>query len=137
MTFEARNDIEAHLIAAQEGKIGIDAFMEELLKAQLFLPVFDDKPIGNFQRSTSAKPLTIDTADGTTVLVVFTSPDRARDFVKDYPGYGGGILTELPWVFERMGIGFGISLNPGLEVGLDLEADDVARLAGRVGERAS
>jgi hypothetical protein len=129
--FEARNDLEHKLLAAQEGRLDIDAFMDELLKAQLFLPMLDNAAGGLIQRSTHGQPLALDAKGGARVLVLFTSPDRARSFVKDYPGYEGGILTDLHWVFDHLGMGFGIALNPGWEVGLDLEPDMVAQLAQR------
>ena len=126
---DARNDIEEKLLAAQEGQLEIDRFMEALMSAQLFMPVHDGNTVMNIQRSTRAQPLTIDAEDGGKQLVLFTSPDRARDFVRDHPGYGGGILTDLPWIIENLGVGFGILLNPGNDIGLDLEVADVAQLA--------
>lgn len=129
--FEPRNELESKLLAAQEGELDADTFMVELLGAQLFMPVYDEKRIANFQRSTRAQPLALDGDGGSKTLVLFTSPDRARPFVQDHPGYEGGILTDLHWIFEHMGTGFGITLNPGWEVGLDLEPGDVAHLAQR------
>ena len=130
-TFEPRNDLEQKLLAAQDGLLDIDGFMAALLVAQLFLPVYDDSGIQNFQRSTRVQPLMLDADDGTKVLVVFTSPDRAKQFVKDHPGYEGGILTELTWILQNVGVGYGIALNPGWDVGLDLEPQMVAQLARR------
>ena len=64
------------------------------------------------------------------MLVLFTGPERAKAFVRDYPGYEGGLVAEFTWVLERLGVGFGISLNPGLEVGIDLEAQTLQQIAG-------
>jgi hypothetical protein len=61
--------------------------------------------------------------------VLFTSPDRAKAFVRDYPGYGGGLVTELTWILEKLGIGYGVSINPGLPVGIDFQAQDLAQIA--------
>lgn len=96
------------------------------------MPLAAGTQIVNFQRSTRARPLTIEDENGGKRLVLFTSPDRAREFVRAHPGYGGGILTDLPWIFENLGAGFGILLNPGHDIGLDLEADAVSRLSRRV-----
>ena len=85
--------------------------------------------IAGFQASDKAKPLSVQAEDGTQVLVLFTSPDRAKPFVKDFPGYEGGLLTDFKWVLERSGAGHGISLNPGWEVGMDMEPDMVEQLA--------
>jgi hypothetical protein len=128
-TFSARNELERKLLEAQEGRLDIEAFMTALLESQVFMPVREAKTVLNIQRSQSAEPLTLDAEDGTKVLVLFTSPERAKPFVKDYPGYEGGLLTDFNWIFEHLGTGFGIALNPGSEVGIDIEPDSVAQLA--------
>jgi len=127
--FEPRNELERELLAAQEGEIAGDVFMQGLLGAQVFMPVRDDTGIKNFQRSDRATPLTVETEDGVKVLVLFTSPERAKPFIQDFPGYQGGLLAEFSWVLERMGSGLGIALNPGWQVGMDMEPDMVQRLA--------
>jgi hypothetical protein len=126
--FEARNELEKDLVAAQSGEIGSEAFMKRLLGAQLFMPVQDSSPIKNFQTSDKAVPLTLKDEDGTQVLILFSSPERAKEFVRDYPGFHGGILADFQWILERVGGGCGIALNPGWEVGFDMEPDDVQSL---------
>jgi hypothetical protein len=128
-TFTAHNDLETKLVAAQEGQLDTQAFMEELLNSQLFMPVEDEpNQIQGFQRSTKAKPLTLDTEDGMNVMVLFTSPERAKAFLEDFPAYRGGLLTEFGWILERIGSGVGIAINPGLEFGIDLEPQMVEQL---------
>jgi len=39
------------------------------------------------------------------------------------------LVTEFTWILEKLGIGYGISLNPNLEVGIDFQAQDVAQFA--------
>jgi hypothetical protein len=103
--------------------------MEHLLTAQVFMPVEDKHGIGGFQGSTQAKPLTLKAEDGTEVLVIFTSPDRAKPFVQGFPGYEGGLLVEFKWVLEKTSAGIGIALNPGWDVGIDMEPEMVQQLA--------
>jgi hypothetical protein len=132
--FEPRNDLERHLLAAQEGEVSDDAFMQKLMASQVFMPVQDEATaIANFQRSDKAVPLMLESEEGGQVVILFTSPERAKPFLKDFPGYGGGLLTEFTWVLERTGSGVGISLNPGWPVGIDMEPQMVAQLAGRKG----
>jgi hypothetical protein len=127
--FEPRNELERQLLAAQEGRLGADDFLHALLEAQVFVPVQDaDRGIANFQRSVLAQPLTLEAEDGTRVLVLFTSPERARTFLQDHPDYPGGLLERFGHVIERVGAGFGVALNPGLPVGLDMEPEMVERL---------
>jgi shikimate 5-dehydrogenase len=126
--FEARNELEQKLMAAQEGSLPESEFMHYLLEAQVFMPVRDSINIAGFTGSDKAIPLTLQTEDALEVLVLFTSPERAKRFVQDYPGYEGGLLVEFKWVLERTGSGVGISLNPTWPVGMDLEAEMLQQL---------
>lgn len=94
-----------------------------MLDLQVFMPVLDKHSIGGFQESKEATPLSVKDEDGTEMVILFTSPERAKEFVKDYPGYDGGLLEDFKWVIEKIGGGYGVVLNPGFEVGLELEAN--------------
>jgi hypothetical protein len=127
-TFETRNEVEEKLLAAQEGQMSSEAFMEYLMETQVFMPVKDSIGIEGFTSSDKAIPLTLKTEDNIEVLVLFTSPDRSKEFVQDFPGYEGGLLAEFKWILERAGTGIGISINPNWPVGIDLEPDMVQQL---------
>ena len=92
------------------------------------MPIEDDEVIQGLQRSTRAKPLVLQTEEGESVLAVFTSPGRAKPFLKDFPAYKGGLLAEFKWVLEKLGSGHGVVLNPGCEVGFDMEPEMLNRL---------
>ncbi len=135
---DVRNALEEKLLAAQEGHISSDELLEVLLVSQVFMPVQDEKePALNIQRSTRARPLALSAEDGTPILVLFSSPERAKPFLADFPGYSGGILESFKWVLERMGTGYGIALNPGSEVGFDMEPETVTELVQRVTHEAA
>jgi len=127
-TFDSRNELEQNLLAAQEGQISNEEFMRYLIGTQIFIPVKDSIGIEGFTDSDKALPLTVRTEDNTEVLILFTSPERAKDFVQDYPGYNGGLLAEFHWILERTGSGVGISINPDWPVGIDLEPEMVQQL---------
>ena len=126
--FEPRNELEKKLLSAWQGEITGEDFMQDLLGAEVFMPVADEEMVMGIQRSTSARPLTLTDEEGTPVLVLFTSPERAKPFLADYPGYGGGLLAEFKWVLEKIGSGCGIAINPGWEVGFDMEPEMVEQL---------
>ena len=126
--FDARNELEQKLIAAQEGQLGSEAFMEYLMDTQVFMPVKDSIGIEGFTGSSKAVPLTLKSEDGIEVLILFTSPERAKDFLQEFPGYEGGLLAEFNWVLERVGSGVGISINPNWPVGIYLEPGMVQQL---------
>lgn len=126
--FEPKNELEKKLALAWEGATSGEAFMQELLASEVFMPIENDEVMQGVQRSSKAKPLVLQSEDGVSVLVLFTSPDRAKPFLRDYPGFTGGLLTEFKWVLEKMGTGHGIALNPGCEVGFDMEPEMLSRL---------
>jgi hypothetical protein len=129
-TFETRNELEQNLLAAQDGKMASDAFMNYLMDTQVFMPVKDSIGIEGFTASDKAIPLTLKTEDDIEVLVLFTSPERAKDFLQDFPDYDGGLLAEFKWILERTGSGIGISINPTFSVGMDFEPEMVQQLKG-------
>lgn len=130
--FEARNDLERQLMAAQEGTIPGDEFMQGLLGAQLFMPVQEESHgIKGFTATDKARPLTLETEEGGHVIVLFTSPERAKPFVKAYPGFEGGLLADFNWILEKVGSGYGVALNPGWSVGIDMDPEMVDQMAGR------
>jgi hypothetical protein len=128
-TTEARNELEAKILEAQEGRITSDDLLKTLMGSQVFMPVQDEKaPVLNVQRSTRAQPLVLSAEEGTPILVLFSSPERAKPFLEDYPGFTGGILESFKWVLQNMGSGYGIMLNPDSEVGFDMELETVQDL---------
>ena len=130
---EARNELEAKILEAQEGRITSDDLLQTLMGSQVFMPVQDEKaPVLNVQRSTRAQPLVLSAEEGTPILVLFSSPERAKPFLVDYPGFTGGILESFKWVLQNMGGGYGIMLNPESEVGFDMEPETVQDLIQQV-----
>ncbi len=127
-SFETRNELEQKLLAAQQGQLSSEDFMRYLMDTQVFMPVKDSIGIEGFTGSSKAVPLTLKSEDNVEVLILFTSPERAKEFVSEFPGYEGGLLAEFSWVLERTGSGIGISINPNWPVGIDLEPEMVQQL---------
>lgn len=125
---DLRNDLEKQLHAAQSGETPSDVFMKQLMAAQVFMPVKDDASATGIQRSTRAQPLVVQDDAGAQALVLFTSPERAKPVLAHYPEFRGGILTDFTWVLEKMDPGFGIIINPGDDLGIDLEPELVQQL---------
>lgn len=129
-SFQPQNDLEARLLAALDGELSSEEFMQELLAATIFVPVRDERDTGvqGLQRSTRAVPLVIEEENGVRVLVAFTSPERARDFLEVFPDYGGGLLTEFTWILERLEPGYAVAVNPGQEAGIDVDPEIVVQM---------
>ncbi len=124
-----RNDVERLLVEMQQGELDPESFARRLIDVEIFMPVKDDKhQIAGFQTSTKAEPLVVEDEGGNRILITFSSPERAKEFVAEFPGFGGGLLTEMSWILRRMGENMGLSINPGEELGFDFDVDMVAML---------
>lgn len=136
--FVPHNDLEKLLADVTLGTVAAEDFVARLLAGdQVFMPVKDEKhAIAGFQSSTKAQPLVIEDDEGTQILVLFTSPERAKPFAEMFPDFTGGLLAEFPWVLRRIGGGFPISLNPGWDVGMDFDAETVAQLIAALPEES-
>lgn len=129
--FEAKNELERQLEALHTGSLSETDFLRHLSVTEIFMPIQDNSTLG-IQRSTSAQPLVVEDESGIPVMLLFTSPERAKPVVQEFPGFGGGLLTEFKWILEKMETGMGISLNPGWEIGYDIEPETVKRLQAGV-----
>lgn len=138
-SFDAKNELERQLLAAMNGELTSEDFMQALLTQQVFIPVRDDKDpgIAGFQRTTKATPLVVQDEDGQNILVLFTSPERAKAFLADTPGYGGGLLADFSWIVERMEPGFAIMVNPGQEFGMDIAPENVNEMLEMLAAQAA
>ncbi len=133
MSFVPHNTLEHQLVAVYAGELNPEDFVRELLGQQIFMPVRDEKnAIQGFQRSTQAEPLIIEDEEGARVLVVFTSPDRAKPFVEHFPDFKGGLLVEFSWLLRRIGGGVPIALNAGWDIGMDFDADMIGHLVAQL-----
>ena len=131
----ARNEVERLLAEIDTGVIDPESFARQLLDHQVFMPIRDEKhQIAGFQLFTKADPLVIEDDEGNRVFIVFSSPERAKEFTADFPDYGGGLLTEVSWIIQRMGADMGLSINPGMEPGFDFDADMVSMMASLLPE---
>lgn len=131
----ARNALEALLLEFHAGALDAENFARRLIAENVFLPVRDDKhQIAGFQTSTLADPLLVELEGGERVLVLFSEPSRAREFLAEFPGFGGGMLIDLAWILRRMGAGLSITINPGQTPGFDLDPEMVAMLASLLPE---
>ena len=127
--FKPKNEFEKFLLTVQDGSISAEDIINTLMETEVFMPIHEKHEIAGLQMSDKAVPLTIKEEEtGTDILILFSSPERAKTFVSNFPGYGGGLLADFKWIIEKMGTGYGISINPDSDVGLDLEAGQIQDL---------
>ena len=102
-TLTAPHPRETKLVAAQQGQLDSNVFMEERLDSQIFMPVEDEaNPIQGFQRSTNASTLTLENEDGdvlpATAVSIAPQFRTPPEYVKSAPAVGAhndAILKKL------------------------------------------
>lgn len=127
---DIQNELENKLAKLIAEGIAEDEFIPFLLNAQIFMPIQGNPGASkDFDDNAKPQPLIVKDEDDTEVLVVFSSTERAREFMQDYPDYVGGLLTEFSWVLRKLDGPLNISLNPGWEYGINLDEEliDVLR----------
>lgn len=133
MAFIPHNPLEEQLAAVHAGTLDPETFALHLIGQQVFMPVRDEKnAIQGFQRSPHAEPLIIEDEDGERVLLLFSSPERAKPMTEHFPDFSGGLLTDFAWLLRRIGGGIPIALNPGWEIGMDFDADMIGQLIAQL-----
>lgn len=118
--FDPLNELESGLLSAKKNGIPVATFLQRLLHSDLALPsateVKDD--------GTGFEPILFD-KQGTKMLEVFTDKVRASqlEHVAKYCLVMNGLS-----VLRRIPPGYGLVVNPGLEVGFELSADGIAEI---------
>jgi hypothetical protein len=134
-TFEPRNELEHLLLDMIRMEVDPEESAQRLIDMQVFMPVKDEKhQIAGFQRSTQAEPMVLEDDEGHRAVILFSAPERAKDFLTQFPDYSGGLLTEFSWVLRRMGENMSIAINPGIDEGFDFDPHMVAMLVALLGE---
>lgn len=125
--FVARNDLEATLQLAQQGKASTPDFLNSFVNSQVFVLV--DKALdseGQWDPSINLCVLT--NAAGNPVVAVFTAPERAIPWSEHLPQFQHGLLVSPTWLIQGLGPTAGIVVNPGHKVGVELSPDAVRQM---------
>lgn len=131
--FDPLNELETALVAAKTGAGSIDALIDRLQAAQVFL-LLDRDPGPEAARDESAQPLTLNNAQGQPVLAMFSAPERSISMSLAYPQYGFGVWVAFSWLLRLVRPGVGLVLNPGAVAGFEMPAEGVVSLRAELGD---
>lgn len=132
LRFDPLNELETALEAAKAGTGSIDALIDRLQDAQVFL-LLDRDPGPAEARDDSAQPLTLHNAQGQPVLALFSAPERSISMTVAYPQFGFGVWVQFRWLLRLVRPGVGLVLNPGAVAGFEMPAEGVTRLQAELG----
>jgi len=114
------NELEFDLLAAKRNEISVSEFIRKLVSSDLALPTAEEVQ----EDGSGFMPILFD-KHGTKMLAVFTDKVRASqlEHVAKYCLVMNGLS-----VLRRIPPGYGLVVNPGLEVGFELSADGVVEI---------
>lgn len=117
-SFKALNDLELSLVAAQKGELHISEFMKILLKSKIYIPSTEEVQLDG----QGLQPLFFE-KQGIAMVAVFTELSRITDDLKRHAKYCLSIRTRA--FIEGFPKGFGIVINPGHLVGLEISSEGI------------
>lgn len=129
-TFSPLNELEVHLLQAQEGELSPSAFLDSLLTDQVF--VLLDRAItegGEWDEGTS--PLVLTNEADEPMFAVFSAPERASLWSEQAPAFEHALQVDFRWLLSGISDGVGVVLNPGFDVGMEMIPEAVAQLKQR------
>lgn len=125
--FEPLNALEDALVEAQAGRLDTQAFLDTLMRAQVYV-LIDKDPAGQDWDNTGT-PLVLPNAAGAPVMAMFTAAERSGPWPARIPQFPHGLFTDFRTLVRGIAKDIGIVINPGHPVGLELSADRVEALA--------
>jgi hypothetical protein len=121
---DPKNDLEKGLKSAQEGSGSFDSFVSLFMTSELFVASTSDLS----GKEAVLEPLLFD-RDGVPMAAVFTEQSRASLYKGKVKGLAGklgkNLLLDTPQ-------GYGLVINPGFDVGLEVLPDGIESLLKKV-----
>lgn len=118
--FTPLNVLEASLLSAKIDEISVESFIVEFINSDLALPSATEV----MEDGAGFEPILYDKL-GTKMLAAFTDKTRIGELVK-IAKYC--LVMNALQVLRRIPLGYGLVLNPGHEVGLELSSDGIAQI---------
>ena len=118
--FEWRNEIERSLSDAQSGRLSLLAFLHELMNAELFVPSAAE--VG--ADGSGFQPLIYQRDQGS-YIAAFTERNRISE--SEFP-VKYCLAMKGHQMFEWIGKEYGVVINPGYSVGMEIPAKGVKEI---------
>jgi hypothetical protein len=123
--FSPLNKLESMLLAAKQGRVPVNEFLQQLWSSEIALPTANEVEMDGF----GFAPIFFD-KEGVSMLAAFTSKDRVGQLaaIAKYCMVmnGGEVLRRMPK-------GHGLVVNPGLHVGFEISPSGIAEIVSEYG----
>jgi len=130
--FQPQNSLEEKLLEVQSGKLHPGTFFQFLQSSQAVMLLDKSLPASGVWDNT-INPLILNSPHGFPVLALFSSPERATPFTKDFPAHQFALQVDIRWLLRGVPPDVGIAMNPNSSVGFELPPIGVADLKRDMG----
>jgi hypothetical protein len=115
--FVPKNALETALLDAKHGQTSIFNFLKMLVESDVYM--LSSTEVNS--DGTGFRPLLFDRG-GDTMMSVFTARERASAFADEVPYC---LTMKGHELLQRIPTGFGIVINPGIEVGMEIPSSGI------------
>lgn len=129
--FKPNNFLEEKLLAMYRKEIKITEFIELLLDSQVM--ILTDRDVDITGPDTHFNPLAITSPMGYSVLVTFSSIERATSLAARHPDFSHAVAVDTSWFLLRAHENAGFALNPGWAFGFELPPEGLQQMLVRFG----
>ena len=119
------DSVESIIHAAEQGQLDEQSFWNKLCASKLYLVILGDDAAWkqNIDPYTTATPLTQVDNNGIETVLAFSRKSYARHYSKQQQDFDCMLNVKFSFLMEKLASGYGISINPGQKVGLELIPD--------------
>jgi hypothetical protein len=129
--FKPNNLLEEKLLAMYRKEVKINEFLEMLLDSQVI--ILADRDVDISGPNMNFNPLAITSPMGYNVLVTFSSIERAKAALSNYPEYKYAVAVDTSWFLLGAYENTGFALNPGWPLGFELPPEGLQQFLIRFG----
>jgi hypothetical protein len=119
--FAPTNELEELLLTHSTTLATLGVFLQRLMVSKVVVLVRQGSEGATY-------PMKITGANGTPVVALFTSADRATVWAERYEEYRTAVVVDARWALSRIEAGCGIAVNPGHPVGFEVSAEGLPKL---------
>jgi DNA-binding transcriptional LysR family regulator len=130
-SFQPANALEEALLKCWKDRTELGLFAMRLFSSQVVVLL---RAKGDVLPRKWPAPLIIRGVNDKLVLAVFTSIERTIPWRERHEEFQHALVTDASWVLRNAPPGYGVAINPGWAVGMEIPPDDLARLLRDFGE---
>ncbi|MDX1961825.1 MAG: SseB family protein [Pirellulales bacterium] len=128
--FVATSPLEQLLEAACTNKMQMEVFLNQFINNHVLVLLNEDP--GNPPQMNKISPVTFNRGDGQQYVVTFTSAERVKPFVEQFPQFKHALGMHAGFIVQSLNNNIGIAVNPGCPIGFEWHAPGVQQAKSNI-----